>query len=626
MKKWFAALLSLVMLACMACPVMADMAYTAGTYTADGQGHNGMITVEVTFTDSTIESVAVKAHDETPGVSDVPVERIPQEIVQYQSLAVDVVASATYTSNGIIDAVANCVAQAGGDVEALKAVVIEKAVSTEVVEMTADVIVVGGGGAGVAAGAAAAQNGASVILVEKMAALGGNTILSGYAMNAVMPEIAAKTPARAGQAETLAAALEYDPADFGEFAETLVTLQGQIKEYLAGDTSKLFDSVEWHMIQTYVGGKRQDLDGNWVEPKLDLMRVYCEGAGETVTWLESLGVQFDNDNLTTPPGSMWLRGHAPLDNAQEIGAPAAFMEQNGGKILYETRAVEIIMEDGRAVGIRAEQPDGTQVVLHANKGVVLACGGYGENPAMAVEYNNYWPELPADIPSDNAKGITGDGIVMGKAIGANLVGMEFIQLVPKQDMRLQAENYIYVNSEGRRYVNEYSERDELCAATLANLDAFSIFDSASARITNDNISQEKIDNMVKTGQIYRADTIEELATLIGVDPAALSDEVAKYNGFIDAGVDTDFGKLQLGVKIAEAPFYADQLIMKIHHTMGGLEINTKAEVIDVNGNVIEGLYAAGEVTGGIHAGNRLGGNALADCFTFGRIAGTNAAK
>ncbi len=626
MKKLVALFLLLVLGVCTFCPALAQAAYTAGTYTAQGQGHNGMVEVEVVFSDSAIESIRIVNHNETPGVSDVALERVPEEIVAYQSLAVDTVAGATYSSQAVLDAVAACVEQAGGDVEALKAVAIEKSVSTETVAMEADVVVVGGGGAGLAAGAAAAGKGASVILVEKMAQLGGNTILSGYAMNAVMPEITAKNASRTGQVETLQEVLEYNPEDFGEFAETLVTLQGQIEEYLAGDTSVLFDSVEWHMIQTYLGGKRTGLDGEVVEPKLELIRVFCEGAGDTVRWLESLGVAFDNENLTTPPGSMWLRGHAPLDNAQEISAPAAYIEANGGQILYETRAYEIMMEDGRAVGIKAEQADGTQLVITANKGVVMASGGYGENPEMAVEYNNYWPDLPSDIPSDNAKGITGDGIIMGKAIGANLVGMGYIQLVPKQTMRLQAENYIFVNGEGRRYVNEYSERDELCAATLAQEVAYSIFDSVSATITNDNMSMETIDNLVKTGQIYRADTIEELAELIGIDPTALKEEVDQYNSFIDSGVDTEFGKKQLGVKIEQAPFYADQLVMKIHHTMGGLEINPEAEVISVDGEVIPGLYAAGEVTGGIHAGNRLGGNALADAFTFGRIAGENAAE
>ena len=604
--------------------VLADKGYAAGTYTAQGQGNNGPVTVEVTFSASAVTSVRVTDHIETNGISDVALSRIPEEIVAYQSLAVDTVAGATNSSRGVLEAVADCVRQAGGNVAALKAKTVDKAVSDQVVEMTADVIVVGGGGAGVSAGAAAVQEGASVILIEKMPALGGNTILSGYAMNAVMPEITAKQQSRKGQKETLEEALAYDPADFGEFADTLTTLQGQIREYLAGDTSVLFDSVEWHMIQTYVGGKRTGLDGDVVVPKLELIRIFCEGAGDTVKWLESIGVEFDNDNLTTPPGSMWLRGHAPLDNAREVGAPADYIRGHGGQILFETRATEILMDGGRAVGVKAVQSDGTQVVLHANKGVVMACGGYGENPKLAVEYNNYWPDLPEDIPSDNAKGITGDGILMGREIGANLVGMGYIQLVPKQIMRLQAENYIFVNSEGRRYVNEYSERDELCAATLSNPGAYSVFDQVSAGITNDHMSQEVIDNLVTTGQIFRADTIEGLAEQIGMDPAVLADEVAKYNGFIDSGVDTDFGKKQLGVKIEQAPFYACALIMKIHHTMGGLEINTNAQVIDVNGSVIPNLYAAGEVTGGIHAGNRLGGNALADAFTFGRIAGKNA--
>lgn len=205
---------------CTLCPALAQAAYTAGTYTAQGQGHNGMVEVEVVFSDSAIESIRIVNHNETPGVSDVALERVPEEIVAYQSLAVDTVAGATYSSQAVLDAVAACVEQAGGDVEALKAVAIEKSVSTETVAMEADVVVVGGGGAGLAAGAAR-QAKRQRDPGGKMAQLGGNTILSGYAMNAVMPEITAKNASRTGQVETLQEVLEYNPEDFGEFAETL---------------------------------------------------------------------------------------------------------------------------------------------------------------------------------------------------------------------------------------------------------------------------------------------------------------------------------------------------------------------------------------------------------------------
>jgi urocanate reductase len=258
--------------------------YTAGTYEASAPGNNGDITVSVTFADDKIEKVEVTKHQETSGIADPAIERIPQAIVDNQSLAIDAVSGATMTSKGILEAVEKAVVQANGDVAKLKEKVTAN-VSHEKVEKTFDVIVVGGGGAGISAAAAAAQNGVSVAIVEKTAALGGNTIASGFAWNAVNPETQSTIETKPGQIDMLKEFLEYDEKDFGDFADTLKTLKTQINTYLAGDTSIMFDSEEFHMIQTYLGGKRQDKDGNWIEGNYDLLSTLVKKSLETNKWI-----------------------------------------------------------------------------------------------------------------------------------------------------------------------------------------------------------------------------------------------------------------------------------------------------------------------------------------------------
>ncbi|KPU43139.1 urocanate reductase precursor [Oxobacter pfennigii] len=231
----------------------ANAVYKAGTYDASAAGKIGDISLSVTFSESRIERIDIVDHQETPGISDPALERIPKAIIDNQSLAVDAVAGATITSNAILTAVESAVVKAGGNVDALK---VKKAADkkAENIEKTADVIIIGGGGAGISAAASAAENGATVILIEKSASLGGNTLVSGFAWNAVDPEIQGKIDTMPGQLDTLKSILKLDEKEFGKFSNTLVTLKGQINNYLAGDTSKMFDSVEFHMIQAYMGG------------------------------------------------------------------------------------------------------------------------------------------------------------------------------------------------------------------------------------------------------------------------------------------------------------------------------------------------------------------------------------
>ena len=624
MKKLTAALLVFLM---MVMTGAMALAYTEGTYTATAQGNNGLVTVSVTFSADAITDVTVVEHSETAGLSDRPIAEIPAASVENQSLAVDTVSGATNSSNAILTAVADCVAQAGGDVEALKAVAVEKA-PVEDVEATYDVVVLGGGGAGLTASITAAQNGAKVILVEKAGSLGGNTLIAGQGFNACDPERQANTEMSEALLGQLKSYLDLDPADFGAFAEVLETVKGQINDYIASGSTTLFDSPELHMLHTYMGGKRTGLDGTVIEPDLELARTFATNALDALEWAESIGAQW-NDTTSTILGAMWPRSHG-LANGNVITILTDAAKANGVEIVTDTRANELIVENGKVVGVKATTSEGANVTLHANSGVVLATGGFSANAPMVVEYNNYWPGLSDTMPSTNAPTITGDGIVMAKAVGADLVGMGFAQLMPSShpvDGSLfsgiwgSAETQVFVNKEGKRYVNEYAERDVLSKAALEQTDGifYIICDNKIAKNAD-------VAGMEAKGNVVVADTLEELAEKLGIPADTFVETIERYNSFVDAQKDDDFGKPLFGEKIDEAPFVATPRSPSLHHTMGGVKIDTNTHVISTEGNVIDGLYAAGEVTGGLHAGNRLGGNAMTDFLVFGRIAGENAAK
>lgn len=604
--------------------------YTAGTYTGTAKGRNGDITVEVTVTGDEITSVVVKEHQETEGIADPAIERIPQRIVEGQSLGIDAIAGATITGDAILEAVANALEQAGADVEALKAKKVEK-IAGETVEKTADVIIVGGGGAGISAAAAATSEGKTVILIEKTAALGGNTLASGGVWNAVNKDLDAATSSDDGRAATLKTYLEYDEALFeGEFLDAYKTLKQQITDYLADDTSHLFDSVEFHLIQSYLGGLREDLDGNSIHGDYELLNTLVANSDATIQWLEETAGSEFNDTLSEPIGSLWLRAQTPKNSKQVdlFDQPAAYVENNGGEIIYECTAEELIVEDGAVTGVNASMSDGTKVILHGNNGVILATGGFGANTEMVMQYDNYWGDnLYPEIGTTNVSATVGEGITMAQeAADADVTGMEFTQLMPigfasNGQLALgNGTNVMYVTPEGKRFVDEYAERDVISQAAFDNGGEHGLFYEVGLR-SNCALWNDE--------DCFEADTIEELAEMIGMDPAVFSAEVEKYNGFADAGKDDEFGKSVFTTKIEtkDGDKYAARAMRpSLHHTMGGLVIDNDCHVINKSGEAIKGLYAAGEVIGGIHAGNRLGGNAIADVYTFGRIAGTNAAN
>ncbi len=575
--------------------------FTPGTYTSTVTGMHEM-TVTVTLSETEIVDIQID-HQETPGVGEPAVQSLPGEILELQGLGVDVVSGATLSSNAVIKGVTECLKQAGVSEDGItKLLAITKTAVQEADQtLTADVVVIGAGGAGMAAAVTANQAGKTVIVIEKASKMGGNTILSGGALNAV-----------------------------DEGSETA----------LANN-----DSVENHYNQTFNGGDQQ---GDPV-----LVHTLVDNAWSGVEWLKSLGMEF-YDGVFTVTGGMWPRAHKPVEpeGTGFFKTYQNYMDTHEGiTMVYNTTAKEFIVENNVVTGVTCTGETGNTITVTATNGIVLATGGFGRNIEMRVKYNDInkkWPTLDETIPSTNTSGITGDGIIMAEAIGANLVQMENIQLLPLGDpetgslsgnIEHAVESRIFVNLEGNRFVNEGGRRDDMTLALFEQPETtmYIVMDSDTYPVGDEkNNFGESLADLVSAGRALKADSLEELAVLMNVSAENLVATVEDYNRYCKGGdlegqTDT-FGRTLFtdtdGVNngINNAPYYAAVRVPTVHHTMGGVQINEYAQVIDTDGNVISGLFAAGEVTGGIHGTNRLGGNALTDTVTFGRIAGTSASE
>ncbi|MBB6214276.1 flavocytochrome c [Anaerosolibacter carboniphilus] len=564
-----------------------ELAPKPGAIVGEAKAYTGLpLKLGVSFEGNKITEIQILKMSDTKWVGQAAIQQVIDDVIKYQSVNVDVMAGATISSKAAIEAVTNAIKLKGLDPANYQKKPAKEAASTKTIEMKSDVVVIGAGGAGLAAAVSANQNGAKVIVFEKMPRIGGNTVISGAAYNAVDPK----------------------------------------RQKAAG----VEDSIDKFYTQMYEGGDKK--------AKPELVRTFVENAYPALEWLESLGMKF-NDTIFTVLGALWPRSHQPSDpvGTGYFNTYMNYINEHSEdvKLYLNTEVTEIIKENGRVVGVKAKNADG-MITAYAVKGVIDAAGGFGANVEMRNKYNKIWPDLTS-IGTTNQPGATGDGMIMAEEIGANLIDMQEIQLLPMGDpitgslsgnIEQSVENRIFVNKSGNRFVDEGARRDVMTKGLFQQEDGFMwvIVDKHSYP-TGDvkNNFSESIDQLVAEGRAYKADTIEDLAKQIGVDPKNLKNAVDTFNKAVDKSIVDPFGRTLFKHKLDTPPYYAGARKPTVHHTMGGVEITTSAQVLDKNGKVIPGLYAAGEVTGGIHGGNRLGGNAVPDTVIFGKIAGESAA-
>lgn len=623
-KKYFSLLLCLTL---MLCASLAAAEYTPGTYEGTAAGFGGDITAKVTVTENEIVSIDFAEHKETVGVSDPAFAKLPDAIIEAQSVGVDTVSGCTFSSQGILNAVKAALLAAGADeTEITKKVEAAPSEPKETLEYTADVVIIGAGGAGMSAALEAKQAGADVIVLEKTASVGGNTIVAGSALNCADPENQKKLTMSASELATIRAMAALEPKD-DYMAKWQAQINADLDAYEAAGETYLYDSPSLHALQTYVDG---DYVGN-----PELIEILANNALSSVQFLSELGAKWQ-PTITAAVGATWTRSHTPTQDFGSAGASFVLpqtkaYEALGGQIIFEHRASELIKDGNRVIGVKGETTDGTPFIAHANKGVVICTGGFGANVEMRQKYNKHWANLDETVETTNVSTATGDGIVMAENAGVNLVGMEWIQMLPTGKIAFgpTINNTIFVNNRGERFVKEDGRRDELSAAVLEQPGSYyyKIVDAHTAEDELGGVTYKGliIEDIVDGQYCINGDTVEDLANQLGMDPAVLQASIDEFNEAVESGTDR-FGRAVFDQKLDKGPFYALHGVAKVHHTMGGIEINGKTQAIGVDGNVVEGLYAAGEVTGGIHGANRLGGNAIADVVTFGRIAGQEVVK
>lgn len=622
--------------------VEEEVKFMPGEYKVSAIGHNGSLPMRVVLTEDRIEEIEIDTSGETEGIATVVFTKIPEAIVKGQTLNIDAVSGASVTSQGVIDGVSDAIKAAGSDPEILKKrpKYVPKLEGEKYITKEADVVVIGTGGAGLSAAVSALDEGASVIVLEKFPVIGGNTTRTGGQINAADPKWQNTFKSFSGEVPSLEKIYAMSQEEFPEeYRNDFVLLKDQLSKYFLDIENKkdyLFDSAELHIIQTYLGGKRTDLNGSVTYGNYNLVHYLGENALDTINWLKDKNVDFDEEMVTEPVGAGWRRAREPKESEGYgyIKPLLSYVTTNGGEVITECQAKELIVEDNRIIGVKATK--GLQeLTIKVNKAVVMATGGFAANYEMVKEYDNYWGDLPDFIPTTNSPALTGDGIVMGKAVGADLVDMGFVQLMPSADpitgnifsgIDCPPSDFVFVNKEGKRFVNEYASRDVLARALFDQGGViYNISDSQIVK-TRFCSTDEQLENDIKNKACFRANTLEELALQIDINPEILKKTIEDYNSYVESGYDPECNKTSFNYKVEVSPFFATPRSPATHHTMGGLKIDTETRVLRADGSIIKGLYAAGEVAGGIHAGNRLGGNALADIFTFGRLAGKNAAK
>lgn len=563
-----------------------EASLVAGTGSSNGKG--GELTVEAVFEGNALKNINLIKSRETYGVGTAGIDELTQLIVDKQSLNVDTISGATVSSMAFLDALGQAVDDAGKSSKEWKR---KEAIHPELPEdlkTDVDVIVVGAGGAGFAAALTAAAEGKEVLLLEKLGIVGGDTILSGGAMAV--------------------------PQNYF-----------QKKEGIEDSVSKMEEDM-------IVGGDHKG------DP--ELVKVICEGAQDAFDWLVHEG------SVAWQPYQRFFGGHSVarslIPEGNEGSGIICKLDRRSGQLKNLTVCKNVKVEeliksnDGAITGVKATHlPTDTAYEFHA-KAVVLCTGGFGSNVEMRTKYN---PDMNEKILSTDSVGATGDGITMAQNINAQLIDMEYIQTYPTCDTQTGALLYvgnmrlnnraICVNKEGKRFVEEMERRDVISKAVTEQTDGigYMVFNQTGADATDIlQVNAAEYDGLESRGLIVKADTLEEACEHFGIDAATLQKTLDTWNTYCKDGKDLDFNYRAALNPIEGGPYYIMSFKPAVHYTMGGLRINTNAEVLDENDKPIPGLFAAGEQAGHKMGTNRLGSCSITDIFVFGRIAGHNAAS
>ena len=582
--------------------------YKPGTYTATETGYNTEVPMEVavTVSEDKIEKIEVTSHEESEGIGSAVIEKMPEKIIEAQSTDIDAFTGATETSKALLAAVNAC----------LKEAMVNPPAETTGGDRDVDVVVIGAGGAGMSAAIAASDAGSSVLVLEKNEIAGGNTTRSTGGLNAAKTTYQDANEMGQGEYDAIAKKLETVKEKYPDLGELAATVEKQVEDYKAKPEG-YFDSEELFLLDTLVGGKDKN--------DKELAKTLVSHSKDAIEWLKTFDM--DITDVGAFGGASVKRIHRPKVDGKTAPVGSYLvprlekvLKDKKIEILFGMPATEILVEDGKVVGVKAGD-----LTVRA-KSVVIATGGFGANLEKVAEIK---PELKGFVTT-NVGSITGDGIWMAQAIGADVVDLAEIQIHPTVEQKtaslitegVRGDGAILVNQDGKRFVDEVGTRDVVSAAEVAQEGGFAYLIFDTNMLEKSNVLKKYIDK----GFTTQGETYEELAKTLGISEENFKATMETWNEAVANKKDAEFGRTAFAEPLAKAPYYAIKVSPGVHHTMGGVKINPNAEVIGTDGNVIKNLYAAGEVTGGVHGGNRLGGNAVTDIIVFGRIAGENAAK
>ena len=622
MKKRLLALLTALAMILGCASVMAETT-TETTGTATVKGFGGDITVTVTLDGADIKDVQITGDGETEGIGSKIINEWPNAFIEYNGI-VDTYTGATFagiTREAVIAAMREALTNAGVNPDDY----MREMAGDESVDLTidTDVVIIGAGGAGMTAALTASDAGKSVLVLESQPAVGGNSVKSTGGMNAAKTayQDANTFDEAAGIEKTLKSAEAY--ADNEAITALAATVKEQWEAWQANPEG-YFDSTELFALDTLIGGKGLN------DP--ELVNTLVNNSAAAIDYLDSIGIHLNN--VAAFGGASVKRIHRPVNDEGKtvsVGAytvpllEAACQGRDNLALLTDVTATKLLTnEAGAVIGVEAQGKAGNKVTVNA-KAVILATGGFGANLDMVVQYK---PDL-AGFMTTNAAGIQGQGILMATEIGAATVDMEQIQIHPTVQADtaslitegLRGDGAILVNANGERFIDEVGTRDVVSAAEIAQPDSFSWLVVDQKMVDASSVIQ----GYINRGLMLQGDTYEALAGELGIPADAFAATMEKWNGYVAEKNDPDFGRTSFAQPLDTAPYYAVKVTAGIHHTMGGLKIDSQTHVLNTEGQIIPGLFAAGEVTGGVHGGNRLGGNAVADFVVFGRIAGQEAA-